>query len=150
MSRQGDAGLTLIEMMIVLVLIGVATSAAVIGLGRGSAAQKVEAESRRLVEMLSLAVDEAMVTRQPLRLEWHASGYFVTRADGKPPATARLAGGYDLPGGIALQRDTASDGALIIRPDGLGDPAALTIAGPRNSWTVRFDGLLAQATAAPA
>ena len=78
-GRDAQLGLTLIEMLIVLVIIGIATSAAVLSVNMIGRDRRVEDEAVRLVAQLDMAVDEGLVSRARMSLFWTASGYEVKR-----------------------------------------------------------------------
>lgn len=142
-ARLSEAGLTLIEMLIVLVIIGIASSAVMLGLralGRDTAA---EDEAIRLAAYLTLAVDEALVSRDPLSMVWTTSGYGFERWTGtewQPAGTARLAKPHDLGPSVSLSRADGVADPLAISADGLGPSVALTFTG-ESPWHVAFDGL---------
>ena len=99
--RNRDGGITLIEMLVVLAVIGVATGATMLGLNSADRDSRAESEAVRLARNLSLGVDEALVGGSPLALIWDAGlqlcrvvGYYRKLGCGSPkkfgPAT-RLA-----------------------------------------------------------
>ncbi len=147
--RRADTGLTLIEMLIVLVIIGIASSAAMLGLralGRDTAA---EDEAIRLAAYLTLAVDEALVSRDPMAMVWTPTGYGFERWTGtqwQPAGTARLAKPHELASSVALARADGLDAPVAISADGLGPSVALTLKGA-TGWHVNFDGLTGTAAA---
>ena len=150
MGRQRQAGLTLIEMLIVLVIIGIATSAAVLSVNMIGRDRRAEDEATRLVAQLTMAVDEGLVSRTRLALFWTAGGYAVKRwsSEGwQPPATPLLARPHDLPGAVVLRRRDGTSDPVAMAEDGLGPGAVLELAGSDTLWTVVFDGFSAAARA---
>lgn len=147
-GRQGTAGLTLIEMLIVLVIMGIATSAAVLSVGSIGRDRQAEAEAARLVAQLNMAVDEGLVSRTPLALIWTAQGYEVRRwtAEGwQAAATPMLARRHGLSGAVVLRRADGLADPVEVAEDGLGPAVTLELVGPGAIWAVAFDGFSAQA-----
>lgn len=147
-GRQAQSGLTLIEMLIVLVIIGIATSAAVLGVGTVGRDRQAEAEAVRLAAHLNMAVDEGLVSRAGLALIWDTKGYKVRRwtAEGWQAATTPLlARQHDLPSGVVLRRVDGLADPVAVAEDGLGPAVTLEISGPAATWLVAFDGFSAAA-----
>jgi len=71
-SRQ--PGFTLLEMLVVLILIGVTVSVVVLSSGHDRSRQ-LEQEARRLVELMRLAQEEAVLNGQELAIRFHPHGY---------------------------------------------------------------------------
>ena len=146
-----EAGLTLVEVMIVLAIIGVTGGVAVLGLGSGDRGMRVEAEAGRLAARLRLAADEAMITQQPIALSWDERGYgFVTPEPGsrdwRPSPVAALGERHTLPAGLSLSGERAGE-PMLVGADGAGAPIRLAVAGRNATWNVTFDGLNVDASA---
>ena len=78
--RRGEAGLTLVEMIVVLAIIGVMSGMVLLAMGNLGTGGSVESEARRLAARLRFASDETMVTDRGLALSADSSGYrFVVR-----------------------------------------------------------------------
>ncbi|RZM09800.1 MAG: type II secretion system protein GspH, partial [Sphingomonas sp.] len=88
MRRAREAGLTLVEMLVVLAIVGVMASVTLLAAGRGDRASSAESEARRLSVRLRLAADETMVTDRVLALAPDARGYSFVAWD----ATRRRTG----------------------------------------------------------
>lgn len=157
-----DSGITLIEMLVVLAVIGVATGATMLGVNASDRSSRAQSEAVRLANNLSLGVDEAMVTGTPLALIWDQDGYsFVawsaTQQDWRAAAPGILAARHTLRDPLRLAVDgKANHDPILIAPSGLGSPitfvlssAALSDIAASNSaeWIVDFDGFSATATA---
>ena len=152
MVRWGnESGMTLVEMLIVLVIIGVAAGASVLGIGVATRAPNAEAEARRLSSRLQSVADEAMVTDRPLAFTWDAKGYaFLSWHDGrwlegKDEAHAR----HKLPGGMKIDM-AGRRPPLLLGVDGSGVPAAIGLVTGPERWLVVYDGLAATPIPAPA
>lgn len=140
-----EAGLTLVEMLIVLAIIGVMGGVAVLAAGGAGRVPGVEAEARRLATSIQLAADESLVTDQPLALAWDAKGYaFLTpNPDARGGSVAELSERHDLPAELLL----TGTGVPSATPISQDNALAMTLSGEEQSWNVRFDGL--NATARP-
>ena len=75
MKLHRQAGFTLIELLVVLVIIGIVTGFAVLSVTLKSEADRVEVEARRLVALMQLASDEAVLSANQLGLEIDPGGY---------------------------------------------------------------------------
>lgn len=149
MRRAGERGLTLVEMLVVLAIIGVMAGVAVIGLGGADRNSNVQAEAQRLAASIQRAADEAIVSDAPAALRWDGEGYSFLRWDPKRRAwqdhrAPDLAARHELPGDISLGGGKA-DAPVPIAD---GTRLELRLSEGSQSWQVRFDGL--NASAAPA
>lgn len=132
-AATGDAGLTLLEMLIVLAVIAIATGATVLSLSprRGN---PTEVEARRLATTIQVAVDRSIATGANAALVVDAHGY---AAAGGPR--------HPLPTDIVLSG--APGPALALTLDG-AVPFDLVVARGGDAWRVAFDGV--RAVAVPA
>ncbi len=155
-GRHAEAGITLIEMLVVLAVIGVATGAAMMGMGNRSS--NAQTEAMRLARHLTLGVDEAMISGQPLALQWDATGYSFGQlpagqtdkgaATWPRAATTVLGRRHDLVRPLELiARDTNIPAAVILPASGAAAEVTFNISGADTPWTVNFDGFTAVATA---
>jgi general secretion pathway protein H len=146
--RQREAGLSLVEVLVVLAIVGVVSGVTVLGLGALGRGASGEAEAMRLAGRLRLAVDEALVASVSLALVWDERGYRFLAWD---PADARwqtaprdLGRHRALPAPLRLARLGRDGGPVMIAPD-VPRPAVLRIAGGGATWQVAFDGFGAAA-----
>ena len=127
-----NRGLTLIEMLVVLAIIGVVSGAAMLSLSptRGAG---VEVESRRLAGAIQSAADATLVSDHSVALRVDASGYQI---DGQGER-------HLLPDGIVLAGTPLAAASIP-----LGETTAidLTIVRGDHVWAVSFDGLRATAS----
>lgn len=80
LSPRGECGFTLLEMLVALVIAGVLIGVATLSIGAFDRNLRYEAE--RLVQLLTLAREEAMVRGAPIRLEADEESYrFAIRRD---------------------------------------------------------------------
>lgn len=152
MTREGKAGFSLLEVLVVLALLAVMASLTMMSFGSGDRAGRPETEARLLANRLSLASDEALLTEAELSLEIDVSGYGVdVRSNDGDAWTAhpdRLLGPrHAVAEGIVMTVEPAL-GRFPIRPGAIGGAAAITFSGSDDSWTVVDDGLTARAVRA--
>ena len=148
-QRDSQAGLTLIETLIVIVVIGVATGAAMMGLNGADRGDRAQAEAVRLAQHLSLAVDEALVSGLPLLLLWDQRGYAFVQWQGgdeewQPAAVPLLAARHDLRPPLSMVVSETRD-ALMIAASGSGPARQIDFQGIGLPWRVEFDGFSALA-----
>ncbi len=149
-----DAGVTLLEMLIVLVMIGVLTGIATLSIRDGTRARDTAQEAALLAARLDLAAEQSLIFGRYGALDWSQDGYRFTEWDGeewRPHSSALLAASHSLEPGLRLQGDEgARSGSLRILPD-LGPPsggiATLRIAAAGPGIAVRFDGASARVEA---
>ncbi|MGV8951231.1 MAG: prepilin-type N-terminal cleavage/methylation domain-containing protein [Cypionkella sp.] len=156
-DRNGEAGLTLIEMLVVLAVIGVATGATMLGLSAADRGARAQSEAVRLASNLSLGIDEAIVAGAPLALLWDQAGYrFVAWSDAKQSweaiLPAQLSARHDLRDTLQLALEgTEARDAVLIAPSGVGAHISFVVSaktlGREERWIVDFDGFSANAHA---
>lgn len=149
-SRAGEGGVTLIEMLVVLVIIGVAAGIVTFALPSGPAPRAVSQEAELLETRLNLAVEYSLVTAKHMRMQWNNTGYGfeVWNADRWETYTDISQGGlHQLDGAIVLVDENGSrSGTLRINPDALpdgGTTKVLSMGAGTSQRSVRFDGALA-------
>ena len=153
--RSADGGITLIEVLVVLAVIGVATGATMLGLNATDRDTRAEAEAVRLARNLSLGVDEALLGGTPLALVWDASGYrFIAwsavDAAWGPAKPNSLSNRHDLraPVMLSLPGATATT-PVLIASSGIGPTVEFEFGATAGSssprWSVAFDGFSATA-----
>jgi general secretion pathway protein H len=116
-ARQ-SAGFTLLELMVVMVLIGIIFSFAVLSLGGDDVAELMEQETRRLVTLLDMAGEEAVLGGEELAVYFTDEGYefMVLRGDRWQPITDdNLLKARTLPAGMQFRLEIDGE------PPALGD-----------------------------
>lgn len=101
-----SAGFTLLELMVVLVLIGIIFSYAILSIGGDDVAELMEVETRRLVTLLDMAGEEAILRGEELGLHFGDTGYsfLVLQQDGwSELGNDRLLKPRELPADIELR-----------------------------------------------
>lgn len=143
--------MTLVEMLVVLAIVGVASGAAVLGLGASDRSANIETEARRLAARIRIAADEAMVTDRTLAFVVDDGGYGFVGRDPVTGAWTPQAGEalehHDLPAPIMLDAGAIA-GPVPIGIDNGAGRLDLTLSDGRQRWSVRWDGLNASAAAA--
>lgn len=147
---NAESGMTLIEMLVVLVIIGVAAGGVALGVGVATRAPSVETEARRLALRLQAAADDAMLGDRIIAFttERHSYGFAAVARDGSMVPLADALAPHRLPGGIVVTLDTAPP--VIMGVDGGGKPMTATIENGEQRWVVRYDGITATASKAKA
>lgn len=151
MRRVDQSGVTLVEVLVVLVIIGVLAGIVVVALGSADQPAGARDEAQRLANRLNLAVDEALVTGTVLVLTWDERNYQFESWDPNNAEWQRhsidlLGQSHRLPSSLRLeaeQNGSHEGQRLPIGPNGAGSPLIMSIAGASNGWWVVFDGLSA-------
>lgn len=149
-ARDPAAGLSLIEVLVVLAIVGVMAGVTTLGLGALGQGAQGEAEASRLAARLQLAADEAMVSGTPLALVWDERAYRFLQWDGvdrawKAAELGDLGTLHRLAAGLRLQPEGA-DGPVLITPDLPQPPVVLPLTDGAGGWRVAFDGFAASTT----
>lgn len=145
--RDPQAGLSLIEVLIALVIIGVMTGMTVLSLNILDRGGRAEAEAMRLADRLRLASDEALLSGSVLALVWNERGYRFLRWDAaaagwRDSPLAPLGAPHALAPALRLERaDPGGETPLLISFDAPRAPVQLRISGDGGGWAVSFDGL---------
>ncbi len=150
LTRPNDSGMTLVEMLVVLAIIGVAAGAVTLGIGSATRAPSVESEARRFASRLQAAADDAMLGDRMVALTASEDGYgFASvESDGSIPSGTPRMDFHQLPGGMAMTLSARPP--FILGLDGAAKPLSATIESGDQRWVVRYDGLTTLAVAAPA
>ena len=146
--RHAEAGLTLIEMMIVLAIIGVMAGAVTLGIGAATRAPNVETGARRLAGRIQAAADDAMLGDRMVAFTAAKDGYgfAINSGNGWVQRTDGALAFHQLPDGIVVTLDQPPP--IILGIDGGRAQLSATIASGAQRWRVTYDGLTA--TARPA
>lgn len=139
-------GMTLVEILVVLVIVGVMAGVVTLGVGLGDRGMGVETEANRLADRLRLAADDVLVTRRPLALAFDGEGYGFVRGEGQAAGLVdALAERHSLPDGVRMVGLGVAS-PMTIDPDGAAPIAAFGLAKGDRRWRVEFDGLNAVVT----
>jgi len=111
-SFRQSAGFTLIELMVVIVLIGIIFTFAALSLGGDDVAELMEQETRRLVTVLDVASDEAIIRGEELGIRFTNDSYeflVLGVAGWQTPEDDSLLNTHTLPAGIELRLDVEGE-----------------------------------------
>ncbi len=145
-GRPSETGMTLVEMLVVLVIIGVMAGAVALGMGSVTRAPSVETEARRLATMLQSAADDAMLGDRTIAFTVRKDGYgfaILNRDGSVVPKTDKAFGFHQLPGGMVMKLDVRPP--VVLGVDGAGKPMQAVIESGQRRWTVVYDGMTARA-----
>ena len=144
-SLKRRSGMTLVEILVVLAIVGVMAGVVTLGVGAADRGMGVETEANRLADRLRLAADDVLVTRRPLSLAFDGEGYVFVRGDaGATGVVDALAARHALPAGVRMVGLGVAS-PVSIDPDGAQPVAAVGRAQGDRRWRVTFDGLNAVA-----
>jgi general secretion pathway protein H len=133
------AGFTLVELLMVVAIIGLAAGAVVLSVPdpRPSVAEDAE----RFAARLSRAREEAILSNRPIAVDATAAGYDFMVFDGA--AWSALDEGPFRPetwtAGTTVV-PSATPVRIVFDPTGVADPAAMTLTRERHSRTIAVDG----------
>lgn len=150
--RDPEAGLTLIEVLVVLAIIGVMAGVTMLGLGALDRGTRAEAEARRLADRLQLAIDESMVSNAVFAMVWDEHGYRFDQWDADAEAwresNRRLLGPrHALAGALRLASvDGAAMLPVLISSDLAPELATVIVTGRATPWSVTSNGFAVAAT----
>lgn len=149
-TARAESGFTLVEMLIVLVIIGVAAGAVALSVGSVTRAPSVETEARRLATRLQAAADDAMLGDRLVAFTVEEHGYGFANVVGKQlvPRTDDAFGYHQLPTGMVVTLSARPP--VLLGVDGSGMPMAAIVESGKQRWIVNYDGVTATAMPAPA
>ncbi len=143
-----DAGVTLIEVLVVLVLVGVMAGTVALSVGNGGRGDVAGQQADLLVARLNRAADEVVLTGSPMRFDWTAQsyGFSVYQGDSwEPHSVALLAEPHILPDRLRLGETSGS--ATLSADMRLDDGKVLALellwSGSR-AEQITFDGINAE------
>lgn len=137
--RQAEAGVTLVEILVVLSIIAITTGAVMLRLGLGRSDDALTSAAQTLALAVTQGSDAALTTGEDRLLEIGPLGFSLH-------ATSAAAPWNPLPD-LTLTRSDALPDALRLAADGTSAPFGLVLTQGRRSVTVAFDGLRATAGA---
>ncbi len=152
--RAGDAGVTLVEMLVVIALVGVLAGLATLSIGRLQGGETVARHADTLAARLTIAAETAATTGRDAAFVWTPAGYrFVVWEAGEwRPHPAPELGRAERFAALDLGAEGAGRGSLVIGADlAAPDPSPfrLALSDGRALVEVLFDGVSARTQAAP-
>jgi general secretion pathway protein H len=145
--RDHQSGVTLIEMMIVLAVIGIATGAATLGLASVARDNRAETEALRMASRINLAMDDALIEGAARVVMWDREGYSILPVAAENLAEEVAAARHDFDASVTLQRADGTTSPVVMADDGTSPPVTLILRGSGTVWDVSFTGLVANVAA---
>ncbi len=135
--KPPQSGFTLVELVVAMLIIGIASAAIVLGLPDGSDSPRRTAE--RLAARAVAARDLAIMSGRSVRLTADAGGVatFVATPAGWQPPPERALAMTRLPAGLALS--ASPEGPIDFDATGLATPARLLVSGRGGAAAVTID-----------
>lgn len=134
-GQGADAGMTLVEIVVAIAIVGVMAGLAVLSVGAADRGAGAETEARRLAARIALAADQTLIEGHVINLAWDERGYSFDK-----PGTR-----HDLAAGLALFGPTPA-GTIGIDDGARSGPVSFRLEGGGAAWRIDFDGLNASAT----
>lgn len=150
-TRVSDHGVTLIEMLVVLSLIGVSAGIISYSIPSRSSARTVQQEAAMLVARLNLAGERSLINGRHFRFEWQATHYQFEQWGDGAWTTAPTFGLNEphafLQGIVLSDRAGGQSGSVQMSPQMLGLGGGLLqlrLEGGENWSFIVFDGIQAR------
>jgi len=146
-------GFTLIEILVVMILMGIILTIAMLSVGN-SQSEQLEEDMRRLLQIMRLAHEEAIINQQTLAIKFSPHGYALQRYEGKGkiwiPVTEpaffqarELDEGYEiklLQEGFKVPLEKEDGGKVMMYSSGEITPFELDISLPDSDINYRLTG----------
>jgi len=142
--RNIQAGITLVEMLVVLSIIAVAAGLVMLRFP-GQRGTDVAGEAAALALLLDAASTQALATGRPRVLVWQADRYALMQWLPGSGWQTQDGTSRNLSADAALSRSDGGTAALVIGSDALTPPARFAIGSGQAAWLVAFDGIGATA-----
>jgi general secretion pathway protein H len=139
-TRRAERGFTLVELLVVLVIVGLASAAVVLAMPRDGEGLAMQAE--RFAARAKTARDTALIEARPMAVRIDAEGYEIaSHADGRWAPAARHGWGA----GVVAAVHGGAEGRTVFDPTGFADPLRVTLrrGGERIDIGIGHDGRIA-------
>ena len=149
--RAPDVGVSLVEVLVVLALLGVMAGAISFGLGRQVQGKSIDEEAELLISRLNRAADHSLLSGQKMQLQWDEGGYrFLIWAQGdwQTHPIGILGTPYQISSQMRLLGDS-NDQTFVVWPGLIpkgGKTLKLTLQSGDQGQTINliFDGVTAR------
>lgn len=143
LRRKPDAGLTLVEVLVVLSIIAITTGAAMLRLGLGGVQDNLLATATTMATAVTEASDAALATGHDRVLNLRPDAYLIA-ADGSTADPV-----WRQTPGLKLAASQGGAGPWRLSADAASAPFDLRLSAGPQTVTLRFDGLRATVAGAP-
>lgn len=146
-ARASEAGLTLVEMLVILALVGLLAGTVSLSLSRLGTGPSLSSTAETLASRLRIAAETAALTGYDAAFSWNDGAYRFLNFEGgewEPHTLAELGRIERLPGSVDLAVEGQRQGSLRLSADlAPPEPAPLTVLLTErgNQVMVIFDGL---------
>ena len=140
-QRTGQAGVTLVEILVVLSIIAITTGAAMLRLGIGSGRDQLANAAAATALAITDASDAALASGRDRLIEFNAGSYRL--------ATDNSGADWHAMPGVDKMSVVGQDGPRRLSADGSSPPFQLRLTADGQNVLVRFDGLTAKVESAP-
>lgn len=141
--RRADAGVTLVEILVVLSIIAITTGAAMLRLGIGRGSYDLATAAGQLALSVTEASDASLASGQDRLLELAPEAYRIGFGGSLADS------GWRRMPGLSLANVTGDARVLRLSATGASAPFRLRLSADGRSVVVRFDGLQARVEGAP-
>ena len=144
---SSEAGMTLVEMLVVLAIVGIAAGAVSLGIGAATRQPTAETEARRFASLIQSAADDSMLGDRlvALTVTSHGYGFSEWGGTGWQAKSGEAYAYHEMPAGMDMTLDQQPP--YILGVEGATKPLNATIRFGSQLWHVHYDGVTAQAQA---
>lgn len=142
-NRRNDAGFTLLELLIVILIIGFMSNFIIINLPQSSPDKTAKTETKRLAHLISLAAEDSLMRSRPVALHLTGSSYrFLIRTENDLwiPSKDKLFALRKLPKDIQLKLNLTNDEHSFEVPRQETPQILLSISGEITPFKIRLVG----------